>query len=94
MAILGRTGKTYARLMMQAGPGVSVRLKTRVDWAAWPYALDPGTLPFDIHAADWCDEYAANVDQTRFVAENFPEWYADPFFAVESPAAANIATVT
>jgi hypothetical protein len=37
MAILGRTGNTYARLRFNAGPGGSLILPVGVDWAAWPH---------------------------------------------------------
>ena len=36
MAILGRTGRTSARLRFNTGPGGSIELPTAVDWAAWP----------------------------------------------------------
>src|SRR5262249_52508923 len=42
MGILGRTGRTYARLRFRAGPGGAVDLATAVDWSAWPaYAQSP-----------------------------------------------------
>ena len=36
MAILGRTGNTFARLTFNAGPGGSLNLPVQVDWADWP----------------------------------------------------------
>ena len=36
MFIIGRTGRTYARLTFNAGPGGSILLPVSVDWAAWP----------------------------------------------------------
>jgi hypothetical protein len=36
MFIVGRTGRTYARLAFAAGPGGSVELEVAVDWATWP----------------------------------------------------------
>ena len=61
MFILGRTGRTYARLTFRAGPGGDLLLPTRVDWSTWPCWLDgtPGTL--DEHFARWRDEYVAHV---------------------------------
>ena len=35
MGILGRTGRTYARLRFQAGPGGSMEIPTAVDWTDW-----------------------------------------------------------
>lgn len=61
MAILGRTGRVYARLHFAAGPGGSVGLPVAVDWAAWPAAAtDPGRPLSDV-AADWRREYDALV---------------------------------
>lgn len=61
MAILGRTGRTYARLAFQAGPGGQVEIPTHVDWAAWPawLAAHGGTLA--AHVAQWQQEYAAHI---------------------------------
>ena len=61
MFILGRTGRTYARLAFTAGPGGDLLLPTRVDWSTWPCWVDgtPGTL--DDHVARWRNEYAAHV---------------------------------
>ena len=36
MAILGRTGRTSARLRFNAGPGGSLEIPTVVDWSQWP----------------------------------------------------------
>jgi proteasome lid subunit RPN8/RPN11 len=36
MAILGRTGRTSARLRFGAGPGGALALPTLVDWSRWP----------------------------------------------------------
>jgi hypothetical protein len=62
MAILGRTGKTSARLRFSAGPGGSMDLPTIVDWAAWPaFALDP-ERPLSDRIAGWRREYEALVE--------------------------------
>ncbi len=60
MAILSRTGKTYARLAFSAGPSAQVDLPVSVHWAHFPEQL--ATLP-GIHqlVADWMAEYAANI---------------------------------
>ena len=36
MGILGRTGRTYARLRFSAGPGGFLDIPTIVDWSLWP----------------------------------------------------------
>lgn len=59
MAILGRTGRVYARLRYGVGPRGSVRLRHRVDWSRLPQALSEATL-FDL-ARKWEAEYAAHV---------------------------------
>ena len=62
MAILGRTGRTYARLRFSAGPGGSIDLPTAVDWGAWPaFALD-ADRPLPDRIAGWQREYEALVE--------------------------------
>src|SRR5437762_2980274 len=39
MFIMGRTGKTYARIRFSAGPAGSMLLPVLVDWAEWPETL-------------------------------------------------------
>jgi proteasome lid subunit RPN8/RPN11 len=63
MFILGRTGRTYARLAFTVGPGVQVELPTAVDWSRWPKALAAspdllGGLP-----GQWEKEYAAHIQR-------------------------------
>ncbi len=36
MGILGRTGRTYARLRFNAGPGGALEIATSIDWSHWP----------------------------------------------------------
>jgi proteasome lid subunit RPN8/RPN11 len=63
MAILGRTGRTYARLRFSAGPGGSIELPTAVDWAAWPaVAVDLGR-PLSQLIASWQQDYETLVEQ-------------------------------
>ena len=57
MAILGRTGRTSARLRFRAGPGAALEMATAVDWAAWPAVA--ATLPQEI--ADWQRDYDSLV---------------------------------
>lgn len=61
MAILGRTGRTFARLRFSAGPGGSVRLRTAVDWTTWPAAATDPERPLSARMAAWAAEYAALV---------------------------------
>jgi proteasome lid subunit RPN8/RPN11 len=57
MAILGRTGNTYARLTFNSGPGGSLSLPVCVDWSGLPEALPllVGLL------ADWERDYCEKV---------------------------------
>ncbi len=40
MGILGRTGRTSARLRFAAGPGGDLELPVAVDWSLWPLEAD------------------------------------------------------
>ncbi len=62
MAVLGRTGRTSARLRFNAGPGGDVALRTAVDWAAWPKAAADPERPLSERLADWSAEYADLVE--------------------------------
>jgi hypothetical protein len=61
MFIVGRTGRTYARLGFRAGPGGQAPLDVVVDWEAWPQAVleDPGL--WGRRLLGWAEEYARNV---------------------------------
>jgi hypothetical protein len=78
MAILGRTGKTSARLRFNAGPGAALEIPTAVDWAEWPAAAPEMTGKRD----DWQREYAALVETATFT---------DPRDALHSPFGAALA---
>lgn len=89
MFILGRTGRTYARLSFSIGPGGSVLLPTAVDWSTWPtLATDPNRPLADL-IANWNEEFATNI---RSIPESFmlpemvdldsAEW-ADEMFGVD-----------
>ena len=62
MAILGRTGRTSARLRFAAGPGAAIELRTAVDWAAWPAAASGAHGSLADRLADWREEYTALVE--------------------------------
>ena len=68
MAILGRTGRTSARLWFTAGPGAAVGLRTAVDWAAWPAAVDDPRRSLADRLADWRAEHAARVEVVPLLA--------------------------
>jgi len=78
MAILGRTGRTYARLRFNAGPGSSLVIPTRVDWAGWPYLADDPSLL--LHIAHWQQEYRTLVEadvarfREQFSSMPFPDF--------------------
>src|SRR5437899_6593677 len=61
MAILGRTGRTSARLRFAAGPGAAIELRTAVDWSAWPAVVDNQPLLAE-RLATWQHEYATLVE--------------------------------
>jgi hypothetical protein len=61
MFILGRTGLTYARLRLTAGPGAELMIPTTVDWAAWPQQLATTPDVLTTVAEQWRQEYAAHV---------------------------------
>lgn len=66
MAILGRTGRTSARLRFNIGPGGTIEIATAVDWSAWPAVL-PGR-PLPERMAEWQHEYDALVAIEPLVA--------------------------
>ncbi len=61
MAILGRTGRTYARLNFTDGPQGAILLKSRVDWAMLPEVLSDRGRSLDEVASQWRDEYVAHI---------------------------------
>lgn len=78
MAILGRTGKTSARLRFNTGPRAAVEIPTRVDWSDWPAFAADG---LDAHTADWEHEYETLVDVAAPPAESARrDPFADLFF--------------
>lgn len=73
MFIMGRTGRTYARLAFAAGPGGCVNLPVAVDWAAWPQTLiERGSQLGELMAA-WMAEYRENVQPVRLGVETAAE---------------------
>jgi proteasome lid subunit RPN8/RPN11 len=89
MAILGRTGRTYARLRFSAGPGGSFELPVVVDWSAWPEVATDPRQPLDDRVAEWQREYELLVEPLGNPAASplvgrgaaFPgDRFDDPFF--------------
>ena len=62
MLIVSRTGRTYCRLSFNAGPGGSLLLPVRVDWASWPEVLLEQSEQLGTLFENWMDEYAGNVE--------------------------------
>jgi proteasome lid subunit RPN8/RPN11 len=65
MFIIGRTGRTYARLQFFAGPGGQILLPVTVDWEAWPTLLIEQIEQMPGLLAEWIAEYADNVIPDR-----------------------------
>jgi proteasome lid subunit RPN8/RPN11 len=61
MFILGRTGRTYARLAFAAGPGGQPTLPSAADWSAWPEWLAAERGFLETEMARWQQEYASNI---------------------------------
>jgi hypothetical protein len=79
MGILGRTGRTYARLRFSAGPGAAMVIPTAVAWADWPaYAQYP---QFRADLGIWQSEYDRLVEPVIPQPEGglIPPILIDPF---------------
>lgn len=75
MAILSRTGNTYARLQLNQGPGARCSLRWRVDWSAWPQVLQQHSL-LDLEAA-WQEEYQQHIHPIRLAPTLDHQFWAD-----------------
>lgn len=84
MFILGRTGRTYARLGFAAGPGSQMTIPTRIDWSAWPdwLAQHPEGLG-SLHQC-WQQEYLAHVQICRnpVFLDRTPRLFDIPFESI------------
>lgn len=60
MAILGRTGRTSARLRFPAGPGAALEIPTAVDWFRWPETT--AEVDLAAHIARWQLEFDTLVE--------------------------------
>lgn len=81
MAILSRTGRTYARLQINTGPGARTILRCQVDWKAWPRELAESTLAQ--HLQDWHQEFEQNIHPQVFAIPAQPEPYSKPIMDAE-----------
>ena len=61
MFILSRTGRTYARLSFNAGPGGSTQLPVMIDWAAWPDTLMDQVERLPEVMEEWMNEFSQNI---------------------------------
>jgi hypothetical protein len=61
MLILGRTGRTLARLSFSAGPGASLLLPVAVDWADWARVVQDPAFSLSTLVARWQAEFAATI---------------------------------
>ena len=61
MFILSRTGQTYARLEIHAGPGATLELPVSVDWPAWSTLAQKPPLDLPDQLRLWQHEYETNV---------------------------------
>lgn len=61
MLIIGRTGRTYARVRFAAGPTGALLLPVTVDWSAWPQLLEDQQPNMGEILESWMDEYGSNV---------------------------------
>jgi len=62
MAILGRTGNTFARLTFNSGPGGSLNLPVHVDWSDWPSTAHMLAEQVTV----WEQQYVERVESTAW----------------------------
>ena len=79
MGILGRTGRTYARLRFRAGPGTAMDIPTRVDWGRWPELMPEWSWCL----AEWQHEYDTLVEAVEF---RIGEWFGSAPMNSSPPA--------
>jgi hypothetical protein len=90
MAILGRTGRTYARLHFVAGPGGTLEVPVGVDWAAWPAAAEGAAGRIGELISTWRSDYDALVERAipvnavsagraEVAAGGLPDWPGPAF---------------
>jgi hypothetical protein len=67
MGILGRTGRTSARLRFNAGPGGAMEIPTSVDWSAWPEFAMSYDLQLSVDV--WREEFDRLIEPVNFLQE-------------------------
>jgi proteasome lid subunit RPN8/RPN11 len=67
MAILGRTGRTSARLRFNSGPGGAMEIPVAVDWPTWPTTADAEDWPYIVDG--WREEHDRLVEPVDVIAE-------------------------
>ncbi len=68
MGILGRTGRTSARLRFNAGPGGSIEIPTAVDWSDWPDLAQSVMLTELLDS--WQEDFLDLIEPVDFVRED------------------------
>ena len=87
MFILGRTGRTLARLSFHAGPGGSMDLPVAVDWAGWARVIEDPAFSLSAQAAQWRAEFAATIQTPLPDSVPLPfRWEPRDFHAVPRDA--------
>lgn len=61
MFILSRTGRTYARLSFNTGPGGSMLLPVTVDWEQWPKVIENEQHRMPELFEEWMGEFDRNI---------------------------------
>ena len=82
MFILARTGNTYARLSMRAGPGAATHLAVGVDWSRWSEVVNDPKFSLTTLRADWQDEFATNIHRLPEFASTVLSAPADSLIGV------------
>ncbi len=62
MFILGRKGRTLARLSFHAGPGASLLLPVAVDWTDWARVVQDPAFSMSAMVSQWRSEFAATIN--------------------------------
>lgn len=66
MGILGRTGRTSARLRFNSGPGGALEIPTAVDWGSWPAFAESYDLQLSVE--HWREEYDRLVHSVNLLS--------------------------
>lgn len=78
MFILGRTGRTLARLSFHAGPRATLLLPVAVDWTDWARVVQDPAFCLPTLVAQWQAEFAATI---KPAIPFLPERLATPWYA-------------